>query len=460
MPLTRRRFVGSTAAVTATLLLGRPGRTQQATPPPLFLSMEAAGAWDPTFLLDPVGGRADVTPWTEAQLLRAGNLTYAPLRLPGEGAVVDERYAFGGEDFFARFRDAITIFRGVDNQTVSHDFGPRVAFTGSDREGHPTLASLVARTAVDELTAPPPLAFITTGGYAETAGLVPTSRAGSPSTLLGATLPNSTRPASPATAQQFHTNATHANLRAYREARDARLRAGTTSPRLRAFLDDLAAARDAATTAAFDALAPAMVEAEAVAGPRGSLVPAAAAVLGAMAQGACVAAHLDVGGFDTHDDHDALDDGHRFALRRLLEGVDFVARQVETTPALSSRCVVVLVGSDFGRTFYNDTGATRGKDHWPVTAMMVLALGAAQATLGGNRVVGATVVGNGRGMTARRVRVRDGAVVSAPPDDAAALVLTPALIHQALHDKLHIDAALTGRFALPGLPATPLPFFG
>lgn len=458
MLISRRRFVSSAAAVTATMMLGRRARAQTAVAPPLFISVEAAGAWDPTFLIDPVAGNANVTPWATGDLLRAGNLTYAPFRLPGETTAA--RYEFDGEDFFARWRDSLTFFRGVDNQTVSHDVGPRVSFAGSNREGHPVLASLAAATAITRLGVSPPLAFITTGGYAESAGLVATSRAGSPTTLLRLALPNSSRPANPAAAQQFHTNGAHSQLRAWREARDQRLKASTNAPRLRTFLDNVGQARGADTTAAFDALAPAMAEAEAVAGPRGSLIPAAAAVLGAMRDDACVSAHIDVGGFDTHSDHDVAADGQRFALNRLLEGIDFIARQVEATPSLAARGVVVLVGSDFGRTFYNGTGAGRGKDHWPVTAMMVLALGSAQTLLGGNRVVGGTVVAGGKGMTAQKVKLQGGVVATVGAADANGLTLTPALIHQTLHEKLGIDAELQRRFAIPGLPAQPLPFFG
>jgi len=461
MLASRRRFLGSAAAVTATLVLGgRRARAQAAGSQPLFISIEAAGAWDPTFLVDPVHSNANVTPWAARDILSSGNLTWAPARLPGEGTDVAATYAFEGEDFFLRWRDAITIFRGVDNQTVSHDVGPRVAFSGSNREGHPVLASLAASTAVARDGVTPPLAFITTGGYAESAGLVATSRAGNPTPLLRLTMPNSSRPATPSAAQQFHTDATHSRLRAWREARDQRLRASSSQPRLRSFLDKVSDARGADTTAAFDALAPAMAEAEAVSGARGSLIPAAAAVLGAMRNGACSAAHIDVGGFDTHSDHDAAADGQRFALRRLLEGVDFIARQVEATPSLAQRGVVVLVGSDFGRTFYNGTGPTRGKDHWPITAMMVLALGSAQGLLGGNRVVGGTVAAGGNGMTARKVLVRNGAVATVAANDPNGLTLTPALIHQTLHAKLAIDETLLRRFALPGLPVQPLPFFG
>lgn len=458
MCTSRRTFLKSAAAVSATLLIARPGRAQSGASLPLVISIEAAGAWDPTFLMDPVGGDARVTPFATSAILTAGNLRYAPHRLPGEGTAVPERYAFNGEDFFQRFRDQLTVFNGVDNETVSHDVGPRVAFSGTNRIGHPVLAGLTASSAVLAGGATPPLAFITTGGHAETAGLIVTTRAGGPGTLLNLTRPNSSRPTNPATNQQYHVDGAAAALREYRRARDARLASGSQAPRLRAFVERVLASRSESSDAAFDALAPAMAEAQSTPGGNRSLVRPLSAVLGAMENGACVAAHVDTGGFDTHSDHDDVAAGHRPRLMTLLEGLDFLGRAVEASAVLRERGVVVVVGSDFGRTFYNATGAGRGKDHWAVTSMMVMALGAAGGLLGGNRVIGGTTIGSAKGMLARRVNVEGDSVVTANGDSG--LKLTPALIHQSLRAKLGVDAALQARFSLPNMPATPLPFFG
>lgn len=453
--LSRRSFLQSAALATATLVLAPSRRARaQSAGLPLVISIEAAGAWDPTFLCNPVAD-ARATPFAAGAIRTAGNLRYAPHRLPGEGTDVPERYTFNGEDFFQRWHTNMTVFNGVDNETVSHDVGPRVAFSGTNREGHPVLASLAAATALEGGVSPP-LAFITTGGYAETAGLVVTTRSGGPDTLLNLARANSSRPLDPVVNQQYHVNDAEAALKEYRRARDVRL-SSSNAPRLRAFVERVVSARNVDADAAFDALAPAMAEAQATPGGNQSLLRALSAVLGAMRNDACVAAHVDRGGFDTHNDHDDLVEGQRPALRTLLEGIDFLAREVEASSTLSARGVVVLVGSDFGRTFYNGTGANRGKDHWPVTSMMVLGLGSASSLLGGNRVIGQTVVGAAKGVTAKRIKVQGGAVVV--DDSANGTKLTPALVHQALRAQLGIDSALQARFSLPGLPATPFPFF-
>jgi hypothetical protein len=453
MPTNRRCFLQSAAAVSATLLLGRGARAQSAGLP-LVITIEAAGAWDPTFLCDPVGGASQVTPFASSAIRTAGNLRYAPRRLPGESTTVPELYAFNGENFFVRWRDGLTIFNGVDNETVSHDVGPRVAFAGTNREGHPVLASLAAATSVSSSGSAPPLAFITTGGHAETAGLIVTTRAGGASTLLSLARPNSSRPNDPTAAQQYHVSDAESALRDYRRARDARLKGSVNAPRLRAFIEGVVSARSEDADARFDALGDAFAQAQSASG--GGLIRHLSAVLGAMKNDACVAAHVDRGGFDTHGDHDDAADGHRPRLASLLDGLDFIGREVEGSATLRERGVVVVVGSDFGRTFYNGTSATRGKDHWPITSMMVMALGSAQAILGGNRTVGATFIGSGKGMNARNVRVVGGEVVSGSEGRR----LTPALVHQSLRAKLGIDRTLQQRFSLPNLPATPFPFFG
>ncbi len=94
--------------------------------------------------------------------------------------------------------------------------------------------------------------------------------------------------------------------------------------------------------------------------------------------GITVAVNLDIGGFDTHGNHDA---SHIPRLLQVLEGLNFIGEEAERQQ-IAGRYVVV-VGSDFGRTpGYNDTD---GKDHWAVSS--VIAFGAG---IKGGRVLGGT----------------------------------------------------------------------
>ena len=76
----------------------------------------------------------------------------------------------------------------------------------------------------------------------------------------------------------------------------------------------------------------------------------------AFASGLAVSANLNLGGFDTHGTHD---EDQTAALTLLLEGIDHLWEQL-VLRGLQDR-VTVLIGSDFGRTPFYNTGD--GKDH-------------------------------------------------------------------------------------------------
>jgi uncharacterized protein (DUF1501 family) len=94
--------------------------------------------------------------------------------------------------------------------------------------------------------------------------------------------------------------------------------------------------------------------------------------------GLSISANLTIGGFDTHGNHDQ---NHIPRLQRVLAGVDFLWDEAERQGIAGE--LVVMVGSDFGRTpGYNDNN---GKDHWSITSVMLMGKG-----IRGDRVVGAT----------------------------------------------------------------------
>ena len=94
--------------------------------------------------------------------------------------------------------------------------------------------------------------------------------------------------------------------------------------------------------------------------------------------GITVSVNLNIGGFDTHGNHDA---NHIPQLQRILEGLDFITQEAERQQMAGN--YVTLVGSDFGRTpGYNDTD---GKDHWSITSVIAMGKG-----IRGGRVIGET----------------------------------------------------------------------
>ena len=81
--------------------------------------------------------------------------------------------------------------------------------------------------------------------------------------------------------------------------------------------------------------------------------------------GVSVSADLWLGGFDTHDNHDAT---QGWLLANLTDGLDYLWDYAEQHD-IADRLFVV-VGSDFGRTnFYN---SQNGKDHWPIGSFVIM----------------------------------------------------------------------------------------
>lgn len=459
MRITRRDLLAMTMAGTATMFLpdprrGRGGaRAQAATTTPLFVSIEAANAWDPTFLVDPKVGAA-FTPWTAGDIRTAlgTQIRYAP-NLLADGTRPVHAVGADGQDFFVKHGSKLLVMNGVDNATVSHDIGPRVAFSGSNREGNPTLPGLVAAARGATL----PMSLMTTGGFVNTEGLVPITRAGSVNVLLGLARSNIPNSGNAASTRRFHDDSVMGLLRERTRLRDARRAAAAHVPREVAGILKVAPARSAEVFSQFDELAAALDAASAVSSTN-PIIPKAAAIMAAMGAGGCAAAHLETEeSFDTHDNHDA---DHPVAMQQLLEIVDFILDTAENDARIAERGLILLVGSDFGRTRYNDEA---GKDHWPVTSMMVAAVGAAAALLEGGRVIGETSIevnGNAaNGLIARKVKEQGGDVVVTADDDPAGFFLTSGHVHLALREALGLSGdPVTNRFPLTAVvPQTPLP---
>ena len=186
------------------------------------------------------------------------------------------------------------------------------------------------------------------------------------------------------------------------------------------------------------------------------LADAASGVIALMNAGATAAAHLSTGGFDTHQGHN---NNHPGALADLLEGLDFIIDAAAADPVVSARGLVIVVGSDFGRTKYNDGG---GKDHWPITSMMAIGVGASEAVIGGGRVIGGTSPNGQNGVEALPVKVLDGKTVVVATDDPAGFKLTPAHVHLAMRNALGLceTGSTTDplrRFRITVSPQEPIP---
>ncbi|MCO4831511.1 MAG: DUF1501 domain-containing protein, partial [Gammaproteobacteria bacterium] len=147
----------------------------------------------------------------------------------------------------------------------------------------------------------------------------------------------------------------------------------------------------------------------------------------AFAAGVACAADVQMGGFDTHDDHDAL---HKPLVQLLNESIDLIWTLAETA-GYADRLTVV-VGSDFSRT--PEYNSQQGKDHWPIGSVMVMQ----KAPSWGSRVVG---------LTDERQNAIAIDPVSLQADPSRGAIIYPKDVHEQLRQLLGLaDSPLAARF--------------
>jgi hypothetical protein len=331
-----------------------------------FVTIAAEGGWDVTSFCDPkenVTGETEINRWSRTlstQTIAGSPITYAPFGLNSE--------------FFTRFHSDMLVVNGVDSQTNSHDVGVRHNWSGRVPVGYPTFSALAA----NELGPDLPLAYLSSGGYRETAGLTPYTIIQGTQSLRDLVHPNWVSWGE----VEYHDTGDLAIVDRYRGERLAALRAKSDLlPRAAANLDSLLAARaNRDQLSALEALLPE----ESVGwtdknGYWNPLLPQAEIALICYKAGLTVAADLVTWGFDTHENHDQ-DQGQ--VLSVLSNGVTYLWDKAEELGIADK--LVVLISSDFGRTpWYNDGS---GKDHWPIGSAIFMQQGASWA----NRVVGVT----------------------------------------------------------------------
>ncbi|WP_437805254.1 DUF1501 domain-containing protein [Sorangium sp. So ce1078] len=330
---------------------------------PLFVHVHASGGWDPTSLCDPKGAmsaeeqqsrEAMNRSYLNADIGSAGNIKYAPVG--------------GNAEFFKKHYSRLLVVNGIDTATNSHDAGVRNTWSGTLREGKPGFAALVAGVHGGAL----PMGFISNGGYDTTANLVAVTRVPDTGLLQRLAYPNMIDPSNSENREQYHTDATMKRILEARQARHGLKLEQQRLPHVKQAMSTLFTSRVGQNELKqLIQFLPEEFERE-------SLRRQAQVALAAYRAGICVSANLTIGGFDTHGNHD---DSHIPRLTQICDGVDFLLTAAEEQ-GIADR-IVIVVGSDFGRTpGYNDGN---GKDHWNITSMMMVGAG-----IPGNRVIGAT----------------------------------------------------------------------
>ncbi len=345
---------------------------------PYYVLINAAGGWDPVFFCDP-----KLNPDLNrmyGNIGQAGNIPFAPLPVTTETTGLDAGalpYVMSPQAFFEKYFDRLLVINGIDMETNNHDGGTRAIWSGKLQEGFPSFGALVAAVR----GADHPLAYISSGGYDVTEGLVSITRLDSVSTLNKIAYPNIFNPDDPESGT-YHTAATYDRIAAAQQARLQTMRDGQNLPRTQQAMDELFLARASDNALQSLQLPENLVEIPGYQlGDLQRMMQTSQLALAAFNAGLAVAANLNIGGFDTHANHDR--DG-TLAIAKILAGVDYLMTQAEAM-GLADK-LTIMIGSDFARgPGYNGVNANSGKDHWSIGSAMFMGTG-----INGNRVVGAT----------------------------------------------------------------------
>lgn len=384
-----------------------------------YVTVNADGGWDVTSFCDPKSSPT-INNWGQnqsAQSINGSPITYAPFA--------------HNSTFFQNHYEKMLVINGIDCQTNAHEAGIRHIWSGKLAHGFPTFSALAAATIGPNL----PLAYISNGGYKETAGITQYTLMQDPTSLNKLVFPNRFVDYDPEgdwdAPKQYHRNGAMSLIQQAKMDRLLRLRAKSElSPKQVESLGDLFNARIGAEQ--LEPLAATMpdtlVSSTDADGQWNPLMRQAQIALATYEAGLTVAADLTLWGFDTHADHD---NEHTTALQMLERGIDYLWEEAERR-GIDDK-LVVLVSSDFGRTpLYND-GA--GKDHWPITSSIIMSKNKSWT----NRVVGQTTDAH----EAQAINANSLAL------DSSGIILEPKHIQQAMRELAGIqDHEFCQRFDL------------
>lgn len=436
----RRDFMRLSATTGGMLLCGgvKMALAQANFAGPYWLFVEASGGWDPTSFCDPkgfgLGVNGDINNYDQADIGQAGNIRYAP---PPD-TFVNDPTLYRNQDFFDAHFQRLLVINGINYGTNSHQVGQTASWTGTRALNYPSIAALIASELGPDLSLP----FVASRNapVSKTNGLVPRTMVsgGDLNAIREIAFPNLENVNQNT---QYHSDNVRSLIDAAGASRRQRQMADQRLLRLQNALaqHDAARNRDVASLSDFVAGLNATSSPNAYVDSRNNarnLFNQAQTAFAAFQAGAAATAQINIGGFDTHDDHDAR---HYPRLMDYLAAVDNIISDA-TARGFGDNLIIVM-GSDFGRT--NKYNSDLGKDHWAHTSMMVWG---APAQLTGDRVVGAT------DDLQRSMRVNATTLAL----DAAGVEITPEHLHQALRSLAGIDQSpgVTGNFpfAEPVLP--------
>jgi len=444
----RRSFL-KIAAMTG-LAVAAPRTARAALSPykgPFYVMISARGGWDPTYLCDPKpkGGPFNRLYDFNPDADKAGNFRYAntiidpklvndPLSLP---------YLLGNAAFFAKHAANLLVINGLNMQTNNHDRGVITTWSGRGDGNYPNFAALVAATKAPSH----PLTFISSGGYDGTGNLIPVTRLNSVASFRKLAEPNRVNPADAKNLSTYVPAATYDRIMAAQQARLEQYKAEQHLPRVETSAGQLYTARGNLDALSSVALPDTLVTLPGELADLQRMMQQTQLAIAAFKAGLAVGVNLELGGFDTHANHDTVQVRQ---LAKLLKGIDYVVEQATAAGIYSD--TMIMVGSDFGRgKGYNGVNAGDGKDHWPVSSAMFLS--GDPDMIGGGRLIGAT-----DDTDQLPLPVDPDTLGTLEAGDESGVVLTAGHIHLALREMAGVSAgAPAQKFKLAG---EILPIFG
>ena len=407
---------------------------------PFYVMISARGGWDPVYFCDPKpkGGAFnrlyDFNPAADrvgdtrfANIPLAANLVTDPLAVP---------YLMKTGDFFAKHAANMLVVNGINMQTNNHERGVATTWSGRGDANYPNFGALVAASRAPSH----PLTFISSGGYDSTGSLIPVTRLNSVTSFRKLAEPNRVNPSDPNNLNSYVPTATYERIQAAQKARLEGLQASQHLPRVTGSAGQLYVARGNIDALSSVELPDTLVDIPNEIGDLERMMQQVQLAVAAFKAGLAVAVNLEIGGFDTHANHDIAQVRQ---LAKLMHGIDFLVQEATTAGIYSD--MMIMVGSDFGRgKGYNGPNAGDGKDHWPVSSALFLSGDA--SLVGGGRVIGGTDDDDQLPLS-----VDPDTMETLPLGDDSGVVITGNHIHLALRELAGVtDSAPAKKFQLPG----------
>lgn len=316
--------------------------------------LQLDGGLDVTSYCDPkmnVTGEREINTWARSQEIQAaGNILYAPFA--NNSAFFDSHY------------QNMLVINGVDAQTNAHSVGILHNWSGRNSDGYPSLTALYAASNAPQL----PMSYLNFGGFGATGNIIRSSRISKIEQINNLLFPNQDQYDANA---QLHRQSDFDRVQALqlRKAQERAAEAGLLQGS-RINREIFAQALEQAEgLSVFADVIPPQAELQ----PERQLSQSIYSTLHqqmqisllAMQAGVTVAADLFQGGFDTHAGHDS---DHTLLVTNTNDAINYFWTYAEEL-GLADR-IVLVIGSDFGRTPHYNSGA--GKDHWPIGSYIVM----------------------------------------------------------------------------------------